>query len=47
MAIGMRYSTTGTPIIRNIQPLIADFAFGGLAIAHNGNLTGAPRCAPT
>lgn len=42
MAIGhVRYSTTGTPIVRNIQPLIADFAFGGLAIAHNGNLTNA------
>lgn len=42
MAIGhVRYSTTGTPIIRNIQPLVADFAFGGLAIAHNGNLTNA------
>ena len=42
MAIGhVRYSTTGTPIARNIQPLVADFAFGGLAIAHNGNLTNA------
>ncbi|MCW5773326.1 MAG: amidophosphoribosyltransferase, partial [Rhodospirillaceae bacterium] len=42
MAIGhVRYSTTGTPIVRNIQPLVADFAFGGLAIAHNGNLTNA------
>jgi amidophosphoribosyltransferase len=42
MAIGhVRYSTTGTPVPRNIQPLVADFAFGGLAIAHNGNLTNA------
>jgi amidophosphoribosyltransferase len=42
MAIGhVRYSTTGNPVMRNIQPLVADFAFGGLAIAHNGNLTNA------
>ena len=26
---------------RNVQPLFADFEFGGLAIAHNGNLTNA------
>jgi amidophosphoribosyltransferase len=25
--------------LRNVQPLFADFAFGGLAICHNGNLT--------
>ncbi len=36
-----RYSTTGAPIPRNIQPLFADFAFGGIAVAHNGNLTNA------
>jgi amidophosphoribosyltransferase len=36
-----RYSTTGETIIRNIQPLYADLAFGGFAIAHNGNLTNA------
>ena len=42
MAIGhVRYSTTGETIFRNIQPLFADFEFGGLAIAHNGNLTNA------
>lgn len=41
-AIGhVRYSTSGGTIMRNIQPLYADFAFGGLAIAHNGNLTNA------
>jgi amidophosphoribosyltransferase len=34
-----RYSTTGAPVLRNVQPLFADFAFGGLALAHNGNLT--------
>lgn len=42
MAIGHnRYSTTGEPNIRNTQPLFADFEFGGVAIAHNGNLTNA------
>lgn len=36
-----RYSTTGEPMLRNVQPLFAEFEFGGLAIAHNGNLTNA------
>ncbi len=36
-----RYSTTGDTILRNVQPLFADLAFGGFAIAHNGNLTNA------
>lgn len=41
-AIGhVRYSTTGETVLRNVQPLFADFAFGGLAVAHNGNLTNA------
>src|SRR3954466_1578040 len=40
VAIGhCRYATTGEVALRNIQPLFADFAFGGLAICHNGNLT--------
>ncbi len=34
-----RYSTTGETALRNVQPLFAEFAFGGLAVAHNGNLT--------
>src|ERR1700761_8178905 len=42
MAIGhTRYSTTGETLLRNVQPLFAEFSFGGLAIAHNGNLTNA------
>ena len=42
MAIGhTRYSTTGKPNLRNVQPLFADLEFGGFAIAHNGNLTNA------
>ncbi len=41
-AIGhVRYSTTGETILRNVQPLFADFEFGGFAIGHNGNLTNA------
>lgn len=41
-AIGhVRYSTTGDTLLRNVQPLFADFEFGGLAIGHNGNLTNA------
>src|SRR5215470_8798364 len=40
IAIGhVRYATTGEVAQRNIQPLFADFEFGGLAICHNGNLT--------
>jgi amidophosphoribosyltransferase len=35
----VRYSTTGETILRNVQPLFAELATGGLAVAHNGNLT--------
>ncbi len=39
-AIGhARYSTTGEPILRNVQPLFAELSAGGFAVAHNGNLT--------
>ena len=41
-AIGhTRYATTGETSLRNVQPLFADFDFGGFAIGHNGNLTNA------
>ena len=41
-AVGhVRYSTAGGSGTRNIQPIYADLAGGGLAIAHNGNLTNA------
>jgi len=44
LALGhVRYSTTGDTLLRNVQPLFADFEFGGLTIAHNGNLTNALR----
>ena len=36
-----RYATTGNTVLRNVQPLYADFEFGGFAVAHNGNLTNA------
>jgi amidophosphoribosyltransferase len=41
-AIGhTRYATTGGAGLRNVQPFFAELADGGLAIAHNGNLTNA------
>ena len=44
IAIGHnRYSTTGDTLLRNVQPLFGDFSFGGLAVAHNGNLTNAMK----
>ncbi len=36
-----RYSTQGETVMRNVQPLYADLERGGIAIAHNGNLTNA------
>jgi amidophosphoribosyltransferase len=39
-AIGhTRYSTAGGSFIRNVQPMFADMEAGGVALAHNGNLT--------
>ena len=39
-AIGhTRYATAGASVIRNVQPMFADLEAGGIAIAHNGNLT--------
>lgn len=36
-----RYSTAGTSVLKNVQPIVANFALGSLAIAHNGNLVNA------
>ncbi len=36
-----RYSTIGDTGLRNVQPLFAELAEGGFAVAHNGNLTNA------
>ena len=33
-----RYSTTGSASIKNCQPLVVEYAQGGLALAHNGNI---------
>ncbi len=39
-AIGhTRYSTAGGSAFRNVQPMFADLETGGVALAHNGNLT--------
>ncbi len=41
-AIGhTRYATTGGSGLRNVQPLFAELAEGGIAVAHNGNITNA------
>ena len=39
----VRYATTGDTTLRNVQPLYAELASGGFAIAHNGNLSNAAR----
>ncbi len=36
-----RYSTTGETAMRNVQPLFAELATGGFAVAHNGNISNA------
>ncbi|WMS45082.1 amidophosphoribosyltransferase [Acuticoccus sp. MNP-M23] len=38
-----RYSTTGEPALHNVQPLFAETAVGGFAVAHNGNITNARK----
>lgn len=41
-AIGhVRYSTTGSSVLKNVQPIVADYSRGQIAVAHNGNLTNA------
>ena len=41
-AVGhVRYSTFGTSILKNVQPLVVDYARGAMALAHNGNLVNA------
>lgn len=37
----VRYSTTGESGLRNVQPLYAELASGGFAVAHNGNISNA------
>ena len=48
IAIGYnRYSTAGDNALRNVQPMVANFALGTLAIAHNGNLINAVELKPS
>jgi len=39
----VRYSTAGETALRNVQPLYADLASGGFAVAHNGNISNAMK----
>ncbi|NTU42146.1 MAG: amidophosphoribosyltransferase, partial [Nitrospirales bacterium] len=42
IAIGHnRYSTAGGSSLKNVQPLMANYALGSLAVAHNGNIVNA------
>ena len=44
IALGhVRYSTTGTKRVQNIQPLVIEYSQGIVAVAHNGNLTNARK----
>ncbi|MBU0501945.1 MAG: amidophosphoribosyltransferase [bacterium] len=37
----VRYSTTGSSVIENAQPIVIDTQYGTIALAHNGNLINA------
>ncbi|MBI4697780.1 MAG: amidophosphoribosyltransferase [Nitrospirae bacterium] len=42
LAIGHnRYSTAGSSVLKNVQPIVVNYSLGSLAIAHNGNLVNA------
>jgi amidophosphoribosyltransferase len=42
VAVGhVRYSTTGSSVLRNAQPFVVEYAGGQLAVCHNGNLVNA------
>ncbi len=46
-AIGhVRYSTTGSSLVTNAQPIVCYYQKGMIALAHNGNLTNANRLRP-
>lgn len=43
-AVGhVRYSTTGSTLLKNAQPFQVNYARGAVAIAHNGNLVNATQ----
>ena len=47
MAVGhVRYSTTGSSILKNAQPLLIEYAKGSICIAHNGNLVNSLELRP-
>ena len=39
----VRYSTTGSTLLQNVQPLVVECVDGAWAVAHNGNLVNAVR----
>jgi amidophosphoribosyltransferase len=42
IAIGhTRYSTAGSSVLKNVQPIMVNYSLGSLAIGHNGNLVNA------
>jgi amidophosphoribosyltransferase len=44
LAMGhVRYSTTGSSIIENAQPIVIDTRYGTISLAHNGNLINASQ----
>ncbi len=48
IAIGHnRYSTAGSSVLKNVQPIVANFSLGALALAHNGNLVNATELRAT
>ncbi len=41
-AIGhVRYSTSGSSVIKNVQPIMIDYSRGSIAVSHNGNIVNA------
>ena len=43
-AIGhVRYSTTGSSVLKNVQPIMVNYSRGSIAVSHNGNLVNAQR----
>ena len=48
IAVGhTRYSTTGSSVVVNAQPLLEDSELGEIALAHNGNLTNTDELRPS
>lgn len=44
IAIGhVRYSTTGSSLLKNAQPIMTDYSRGQIAVGHNGNIVNAKK----